>query len=474
MNMKQLICMVLSVLLCLGAVSALAEEDLQAQLDAANARIAELESEIELYKPFYENQIVAEYGEGGIIWKEDAAKEFQAASDAYAQYGLSIDDFAADIKQDILETLVREAVLHEKADEMGLNELSDETMAELKSEAEANFETYVDTYRDYFASEDASDEDARTQTIEAMAQYGLTLDTLTEQMVHSYVDEQLHAAVTGDVTVSDEDIQAEYDAMVADDQANYADDRAYNNARNSGATIAWNPEGYRAVKHVLIQFDDDQAARYNELSGTLDSLKAEKEALENPTEETETEGDAEAAEAEGDAEAAETEGAEAAEPESEPRSAEEIDADIARVTAELEGLYAELLPQAQQVIDEFNGGADFDSLIEAYNADPGMSREPAATNGYAVSAESTTWDPAFTEGAMSIEAVGQISAPVNGMNGIHIIYYLADITPGAVPFEDIAEAVEANALAAKVDETYNTTVDEWVEAAAPVYYPDRF
>ena len=474
MNMKQLICMVLSVLLCLGAVSALAEEDLQAQLDAANARIAELESEVELYKPFYENQIVAEYGEGGIIWKEDAAKEFQAASDAYAQYGLSIDDFAADIKQDILETLVREAVLHEKADEMGLNDLSDETMAELKSEAEANFETYVDTYRDYFASEDASDEDARTQTIEAMAQYGLTLDTLTEQMVHSYVDEQLHAAVTGDVTVSDEDIQAEYDAMVADDQANYADDRAYNNARNSGATIAWNPEGYRAVKHVLIQFDDDQAARYNELSGTLDSLKAEKEALENPTEETETEGDAEAAETEGDAEAAEAEGTETAEPESEPRSAEEIDADIARVTAELEGLYAELLPQAQQVIDEFNGGADFDSLIEAYNADPGMSREPAATNGYAVSAESTTFDPAFTEGAMSIEAVGQISAPVNGMNGIHIIYYLADITPGAVPFEDIAEAVEANALAAKVDETYNTTVDEWVEAAAPVYYPDRF
>lgn len=484
MNMKQLICMALSVLLCLGAISALAEEDLQAQLDAANARIAELESEVELYKPFYENQIVAEYGEGGIIWKEDAVKEFQAASDAYAQYGLSIDDFAADIKQDILETLVREAVLHEKADEMGLNELSDETMAELKSEAEANFETYVDTYRDYFASEDASDEDARTQTIEAMAQYGLTLDTLTEQMVHSYVDEQLHAAVTGDVTVSDEDIQAEYDAMVADDQANYADDRAYNNARNSGATIAWNPEGYRAVKHVLIQFNDDQAARYNELSGTLDSLKAEKEAVENPTEETETEGDAEAAETEGDAEAAETEGdaeaaeaegdAEAAEPESEPRSAEEIDADIARVTAELEGLYAELLPQAQQVIDEFNGGADFDSLIEAYNADPGMTREPIATNGYAVSAESTTFDPAFTEGAMSIEAVGQISAPVNGKNGIHIIYYLADITPGAVPFEDIAEAVEANALAAKVDETYNATVDEWVEAAAPVYYPDRF
>ena len=84
------------------------------------------------------------------------------------------------------------------------------------------------------------------------------------------------------------------------------------------------------------------------------------------------------------------------------------------------------------MIDEFEGGADFDSLIEKYNADPGMQNEPTATKGYAVSANSTTWDPAFTEGAMSIAEVGQISAPVYGQNGIHVIYYLSDITPGPV------------------------------------------
>ena len=103
-----------------------------------------------------------------------------------------------------------------------------------------------------------------------------------------------------------------------------------------------------------------------------------------------------------------------------------------------------------------------------------MQSGATAVNGYAVSADSVTWDPAFTEGAMSISEVGQISAPVYGMNGIHIIYYLADITPGAVPFEDVAEEAETNALAAKVEETYNAAVDGWVEEAAPVYYPDRF
>lgn len=449
MNLKKLLCMAIAMLLALSA-AALAEDDLQAQLDAANARIAELEAEVELYKPYYESQIVAEYGEGGIIWKEAADEEFQAASDAYAQYGLSIDDFADEIKQDILETLVRDAVLDEKAAELGLDTLDDATLADLTAEAEANYETYVETYRGYFADEDADDETAREQTIAALTQYGLTKEALVEQMVTSYVDEQLHAYVTGDVTVSDEEIKAEYDAMVADDEANYSgNDYSYNTARSSGATIAWNPEGYRTVKHVLIKFDDDQASRYNELSSTLTSLKSEKDAVENPAE-----------------------GAEDAE--SEPRSLDEIEADIARVTAEIETLHAELLPKAQQVIDEFEGGADFDSLIEKYGEDPGMMNEPTATQGYAVSADSTLYDPAFTNGAMSIEAVGQISAPVYGKSGIHIIYYLADITPGAVPFEDIAEEAESNALSEKIDETYSSQVDAWVEEAAPVYYPERF
>jgi len=103
-----------------------------------------------------------------------------------------------------------------------------------------------------------------------------------------------------------------------------------------------------------------------------------------------------------------------------------------------------------------------------------MQNEPTATEGYAVAAESTTWDPAFTEGAMSIEAIGQISEPVRGQNGIHIIYYLGDITPGPVPFEEIADAVREEAQQDKVSETYQAQVDAWVEEANPVYHLDRF
>ena len=458
MNMKKLLCMVMAMLMVLSAMALAESDDLQAQLDAANARIEELEAQVEQYKPYYDAQIVAEFGEDGIIWREDAQKEYEAAASAYAQYGLSIDDFAGEIKQEILETLVQNAILDAKSAEMGLSEIDDETRADLEAQAAETYESYVQSYKSYFAAEDATDEEAREQTIAAMEQYGITLDVLTEQIVENYVGDQLFNAVTENVEVSDEEVQAKYDAMVASDEENYAEDYAYTTARTNGETIVWNPEGYRAVKHVLIQFSDDQSQLYSDLQSTLASLNEELEALDAPAEETDEAEDAEA------------------EPEetAEPRTREQIQADIANIAAETEALYSELLPQAQQVIDEFNGGTDFDSLIEKYNADPGMKTEPTATIGYAVASFSSSWDPAFTEGAMAIESVGQISGPIYGQYGIHVIYYMEDITPGAVPFEDVADAVTQEALSDKTSETYSEQVNAWIEEASPVYHVDRF
>ena len=51
MSMRKLFCMVMAMLLALGTMALAETDDLQAQLDAANARIAELEAEVELYKP---------------------------------------------------------------------------------------------------------------------------------------------------------------------------------------------------------------------------------------------------------------------------------------------------------------------------------------------------------------------------------------------------------------------------------------
>ena len=449
MNMKRILCLALALMLALGMCAFAEGDDLQAQLDAANARIAELEAEVELYRPYYEKQIVAEFGEGGIIWLDDAQAQYDEASAMYAQYGIPVENYAAEIKESILEGMVRQAVLDAKAEEMGLSALDEDTLADLTAQANDDLEMYIGYYSSYFASEGASDEENREATIQGLAENGISVDMLLESRVKNYVSEQLHDVITKDVAVTDEEIQAKYQAMIEEDKENYdGDDYAYNSALSEQAVIAWNPEGYRTVKHVLVKFDDAQAQEYSELQSTLESLNAELEALDNPEE--------------------------AAEEEAAPRTREEIQTDIGNIGVSIEALYSTLMPRAQEVIDAFNAGTDIDTLIDQYGEDPGMTAEPAKSQGYAVAENSTYWDPAFTEGAMSIAEVGQISEPVRGQYGIHIIYYLADITPGEVPFEDIQEGVAAAALEDKISKTYDDQVNAWIEEASPVYHLDRF
>lgn len=455
MNMKKLLCLVMAMMLAVcGAAFAETETDLQAQLDAANARIAELEALInDVYLPVYESQIVVEFGDGGVVWAEDAKEQYEYLASMYSSYGISMAGFEDQVKMSVLSQLTEQAVLEAKITELGMDQFTEEELAAFQAEAATGFQYYVDSYKSNFMAEGTTDEEAAQATIEYLAANGLTEEVLLEDLKANRAGEKLYNSVVEGVTVSEEEIKASYDSLVAAQQEDYADDYSYNSDRSAGETIAYNPEGYRAVKHALIMFNDEQAAKYTDLNSALMNLQDQLAALEAPAEE-----------------AAE----ETAEETEEPRTKEEIQADISAIGVEIEALYSELLPKAQEVIDAFNGGASFEELMAEYNEDPGMDREPNKTLGYAVSANSTYWETAFTEGAMSIAEVGQISAPVYGSNGIHIIYYMADITPGTVAFEEIAEAVEASALEAKITETYNNQVGDWMEEADPIYHADRF
>ena len=422
-----------------------------------------------------------------MVFLDDILEQYAGVDSQFSSYyGVSLADYGYDTvyKQLIAETLLQDAVLEAKAAELGLDQLDDETMAGLTEEAAANFESYVTSVWDYFASDDLTDEEIREDCVAYLESMGYTEDALLESLIDNYVSEQLYNYITADVTVTEEDIQAAFDELVAEQEASFADDSTYNTSRNNGDTIVWNPEGYRMVRHVLIKFTDDQATRYSELQDTLDTLNEELEALQTAAEEAAAATDESTTEATGetapeataeatDEAAAETTGETAEATEAPARTEEEINAEIADVEAELTALYEELLPTAQEVIDAFNSGTSFSDLIDQYNEDPGMENEPTATNGYAVSANSTAWDPAFTEGAMSIESIGEISEPVYGQNGIHIIYYDSDIPAGAVDLETVRAEIEESALNTKLNDTYDNTLAEWVEAVNPVYHYDR-
>ena len=81
--MKKLMCAVLALVLALACACATAEGDLQAQLDAANAKIAELEALVEKYEPFYTAQLAATFGEDGVVWVDDVMALYEQTDAQY-------------------------------------------------------------------------------------------------------------------------------------------------------------------------------------------------------------------------------------------------------------------------------------------------------------------------------------------------------------------------------------------------------
>ena len=453
MTIRRILCICMALVLALGCASALAEEDLQAQLDAANARIAELEEQVNTYYPFYIAQIVAKFGDH-IIWLEDVQGEYDAVAAQYEAYGLSLAAYGLEdtVKRDIVDTLVQNAVLFAKAAELGLDQFDEETEANLEAEAQELLEQYIDYYiQNVYPDAEEVTDDMRAEANAYWAANAMDADGLLQSMRESAILDAVTDYITKDVEVTEEDVQTAYEALVAKNQESYAEDRTYNSDRSSGVAIAWNPEGYRAVKHVLIMFNDEQAQLYSDLQRQLNSLNAERAAIENPSE-----------------------GDEETDEDAEPRTLSEVDADIAACGLEIEQLYSQLLPTAEEVIKAFEDGVDFDVLIEEFNADPGMQNEPTASQGYAVAENSTYWEQAFTDGAMSIENIGEISAPVYGSNGIHIIYYMADIEPGEVGLDAIRESVTQDAEEQKLQSTYDDQVAAWIEEAGVEYHYESF
>ena len=67
-----------------------------------------------------------------------------------------------------------------------------------------------------------------------------------------------------------------------------------------------------------------------------------------------------------------------------------------------------------------------------------------------------------------------MSEPILGASGVHIIRYESDVTPGAVPFEDVRDALYDETLSRLREESYAAQLEEWVAALDPVYHYDAW
>lgn len=412
--------------------------------------------------------VLVEY-DGGTITEFDVMASFYGnysyIAQLYSSFGMSMDSGTVnDILQDVVDTEIQSRAIAKEFESRGLT-LS-KTLDEIYAEADEAYQSNYDYV--YENAEGDTDEVRAANTELSLYQQGYTKDYLREYFVSTYQTEAVEAAVREEISeVTDEELQAAYEEQVAADESTYTETptKLDGTMTSTDALVCWMPEGYRTVKHVLVIPEDEVLQAVTDARKAVDTAQTELETLKTELDDV---NDDEPEEGE------------------EVRTAEEIQADIDAKEAELADLEAaakaaetacleSVKDRTDEIYAKLEAGEDFDAVMAEYGEDPGMQSEPSMTSGYYVSADSTQWDANFTAGAMLLSQVGDYSAePVISTSGVHIIYYNSDVTPGAVPLEDIRDALYDQTLESMKSEHYQNELTSWVDALNPVYHLDAW
>ena len=454
--------------------------------------------------------------------------EVQSAVNSYLQemqsmysqyYGYNIDITSEDViksaQTEVLDSLTRQTVIENKAKELGVDTLSEEAQAEV----DEDWQSYYDMIKNYLYSDSELSEEELDAAITADVTnyFGVTKDSLKG----TKVTELVRADAVKDVTVTEEQIKAEFDTHVEEAKTSYETNlSSYGTSFNSGSTLYYRPAGYRLVKQILTKFTaDDQAMmddledKISDLNTTISSLETTLSTEENlddllaqvtvtltevvpevpAAEETATEEATDVASPTDLAEATVAEPAVIAAPEYTSTItdtlAEDVDETVktnvrllkeaqeklnvymAMQTETKAKAYANIDGRADDILSQLAAGADFDTLMAEYTEDPGMQpgRDTAVT-GYAVCANMSGFDSAFVDAAMALEKVGDYSSKIaSDMYGYYIIQYTADVEEGPVALEGaVYDSIKDELQKKYEDETYEAAVTEWVNATKVV------
>ena len=376
---------------------------------------------------------------GEKIYESDLTSYVNDIVAYYGQNGYTIDTADEEIMKTVralaLTTAIQYTLLNQKAEETGI---ADEVRnGESAANAKADWDRVVNEIAaGLFGITDETPEEEKAAALEQAAEYigavyGYTEELFISEAVDNEILVRVEQTMTGDIEVTDDEVKAAYDNAVAADKAQYEGNVSMYEIYSMyyGQESLYVPEGYRGITHILLKVDDALLSDYMAKKDTFEAQQTAEPAAE-ATEEA----------AEETAEAATEETAEAA---AEPVTEEQVAAAKQAV-----------LDSVKETVDEikakFEAGTSFEDLIAEYGTDPGMQDPATLANGYSVHQDSIMWDPAFTEGAMALEKVGDMGEPVVGSYGVHILYYLRDVPAGAVEMtEEKAAAIRAELLNTK-------------------------
>lgn len=124
------------------------------------------------------------------------------------------------------------------------------------------------------AESDMTEDEAEVYALAYAKSLNVTVDTYVDYYRTQYAAQRYYEWLTKDNPVTDVEVQAAYEARVAESQALYATDAAaFETALYNGLEAWYRPEGYRAVLQILLPAEGDtDEARLQSAQLSLDAI----------------------------------------------------------------------------------------------------------------------------------------------------------------------------------------------------------
>ena len=215
------------------------------------------------------------------VTRDEVMDEFDQMLDSYisyyTQYGYELDEYDTELQnavaQETVYSKMSQLVAERYAKDNGFV-LSAEAEAELLANAEATMDNMREYFATYLTSYGLTGDELTAAVEQELAASGYTVDYLVESGKLSAVLEHIYAMHTADVTVTEEEVKAAFDAKIEAAKTAYADVDAYISAVLNGEEILYTPEGLRNVQVLFIN-PTDEAAPETTGKAKADAAKAE-------------------------------------------------------------------------------------------------------------------------------------------------------------------------------------------------------
>ena len=340
--------------------------------------------------------------------------------DQYEQYvsyyGVSEEDEeqVKSVKTDILDNLVRQELVRQKAETAG-HEVNDEIRTQAEKEFEQSVKEYAkslqenaekNTDKDAYKDTDYESQ-ARTKMEESLKSMDMTKEQYIEFLAENIVVQNYVDELTTDLKVEDKEIEDYYNEELSFQKENPSLASYY-----SSVQIVTEPAS-RRVKHILIKLADEDTE-------AIDKLR---------------------------------------------QDSKDDEADKLR-----EEKLKAIKTKADEVLAKVKAGEDFETLLKEYGEDPGMKSEENK-DGYTM-VRDASMRPEFLEASFQLKK-GETSDLVATDNGYHIIKVYDATEDVIAPLDDKKEEIKTALLSQKKNEKTNELIEQWIKEADIKKYDNR-